>query len=293
LLLLLAVLGGCATTGGNPRDPLEGLNRAVFSFNEGVDNVIIKPVASGYKTLIPELARTGVTNFFSNLRDVWIGVNNILQGKVVDGASDFGRFAINSTVGMLGLFDIASNTGLEKHNEDFGQTLGRWGVGSGAYVVLPILGSSTLRDGLSLLFIDWNGDPVWYMSNVPARNTLIGVRLIDPRANLLDIGRLAEDAALDHYAYLRDAYLQRRRSLIYDGNPPPEPDTDKTPNSGDGKDAPAGAGTGLPPAQIATQWDERIVTAADEELSPAEESSAAKAQPLAATQEAAGVPGSN
>jgi phospholipid-binding lipoprotein MlaA len=324
LLLLLIALGGCATTGANPRDPLEGLNRAMFSFNEGVDNAILKPVASGYKTIMPELARTGVTNFFSNLRDLWIGVNNILQGKVGDGASDFGRFVINSTVGMLGLFDIASDTGLEKHNEDFGQTLGRWGVGSGAYVVLPILGPSNVRDGLSLLFIDWHGDPVWSVRNVPVRNELVGVRLIDTRANLLDIGRVAEEAALDHYAYLRDAYLQRRRSLIYDGNPPPEPDPDKTPDSGDGKDAPAGAGTGLPPAhspagpdpdktpdsgdgknapagagtgllpaQIATQWGEPIITAAGEELLPAEESSAAKAQPLAATQEAARVPGSN
>jgi phospholipid-binding lipoprotein MlaA len=291
LLLLLTVLGGCATS-GNPRDPLEGYNRAMFSFNEGVDNAIIKPVATGYKTVMPEIARTGVTNFFSNLRDVWIGVNNILQGKVGDGAGDFGRFAINSTVGILGLFDLASNAGLEKHNEDFGQTLGRWGVGSGAYVVLPILGPSNVRDGVSLFFVDWHGDPLWYVRNITARNELMGVRLVDTRANLLDIGRLAEEAALDHYAYIRDAYLQRRRSLIYDGDPPPEPDPDKTPDSGDRKDAPAGAGTGLPPAQIITQWGERIITAGDEELTPAKEFSEAGSQPVAATQEAAGAPGS-
>ena len=291
-LLLLTALVGCATTGGNPHDPLEGYNRAMFSFNEGVDNAIIKPVASGYKAVMPEIARTGVTNFFSNLRDVWIGVNNILQGKVGAGASDFGRFAINSTIGILGLFDIASNAGFEKHNEDFGQTLGRWGVGSGAYVMLPILGPSSVRDGLSLLAVDWHGDPLWYVSNIPTRSELIVVRAVDSRANLLDASRLAEEAALDHYAYVRDAYLQRRRSLIYDGNPPPEPESAKTSESGDSKDAAARAGTELPPAHITTQWGERIITAADEELTPAKEFSEAPAQPVAASQEAAGVTGS-
>ena len=227
-LLLLTALAGCATTGGNPKDPLEGYNRAMFGFNDGLDKAIIRPVASGYKKVMPEVARTGVSNFFSNLRDLWIGVNNVLQGKVGAGASDFGRFAINTTVGVLGLIDVASNAGLEKHNEDFGQTLGRWGVGSGAYVVLPILGPSTVRDSLSLLLVDWHGDPLWYVRNVPTRYELMGVRLVDTRANLLDVSRLAEEAALDNYAYVRDAYLQRRRSLIYDGNPPTEPELDKT-----------------------------------------------------------------
>lgn len=280
LLLLLTALGGCATTGGNPHDPLEGYNRAMFGFNEGVDNAIVKPVASGYKTVMPEFARTGVTNFFSNLRDPWIGVNNILQGKVGAGVSDFGRFAMNTTVGILGLFDVASNAGLEKHNEDFGQTLGRWGVGSGAYVVLPILGPSSVRDGVSLFAVDWHGDPLWYVGNIPTRNELVGVRLVDNRANLLDAGRLAEEAALDHYAYVRDAYLQRRRSLIYDGDPPPEPEPAKTSESG--AETAARAGTELPPAQITTQWGERVITAADEELTPAKEFSEAEAQPVAA-----------
>ena len=220
-LMLLAVLGGCATTGGNPNDPLEGYNRAMFSFNEGLDKAIIELVATGYKTVMPEFARTGVSNFFSNLGDVWVGINNILQGKVGAGMSDFGRFAVNTTVGILGLFDVASNAGLEKHNEDFGQTLGRWGVGSGAYFVLPILGPRDVRDGIGRLAIDWHGDPLWYVGNVPTRNELIAARAIGDRANLLDISRLAEEAALDHYAYVRDAFLQRRRSLIYDGDPPP------------------------------------------------------------------------
>lgn len=232
LLAVLGGLGGCATTGGSPNDPLEGYNRAMFGFNDGVDRAVIKPLASGYKTVMPEFARTGVTNFFANLGDLWIGINNILQGKVGAGVSDFGRFAMNTTVGILGVFDVASNAGLEKHKEDFGQTLGRWGVGSGAYVVLPILGPSSVRDGLSLLAVDWRGDPLWYVGNIPTRNELVGVRLVDIRANLLDISRLAEEAALDHYAYVRDAYLQRRRSLIYDGDPPREPDPDRTSESG-------------------------------------------------------------
>lgn len=313
-LMLVSALAGCATTGGNPHDPLEGYNRAMFGFNEGVDKAIIKPVATGYKKVIPAIARTGVSNFFSNLRDIWIGVNNVLQGKVGAGASDFGRFAINTTVGILGLIDVASNAGLEKHNEDFGQTLGRWGVGSGAYVVLPIFGPSTVRDAFSLFAVDWHGDPLWYVRNIPTRYELMGVRLIDTRANLLDVSRLAEEAALDNYAYVRDAYLQRRRSLIYDGNPPPEAESDKTnpppdpepaktnpppgpepdkkSESGDSKDAAARAGTELPPAQITTQSGERTIGAADEELAPPKESSEAMAQPVAARPEAAGATGS-
>ena len=251
LLLLgaLAGLGGCATAGNNPDDPLEGYNRAMFRFNDGVDKAIIKPVASGYKAVMPEVARTGVTNFFSNLADIWIGVNNILQGKVGAGASDFGRFAINTTAGILGLFDVASNAGLEKHNEDFGQTLGRWGVGSGAYVVLPILGPSSVRDGISLLAVDWRGDPLWYVNYIPTRNELVGARLVDNRANLLDASRLAEEAALDPYSYMRSAYLQRRRSLIYDGEPRRESNSGPASDSGPSKNAPTHAEAALLPAR--------------------------------------------
>lgn len=292
-LSLLIALGGCATTGGSPNDPLERYNRAMFGFNDGLDKAIIKPVATGYKTVMPEIARTGVTNFFANLGDIWIGVNNILQGKVSAGVSDFGRFAINTTAGILGLVDVASNVGLEKHNEDFGQTLGRWGVGSGAYVVLPILGSSNVRDGISLLAVDWHGDPLWHVNNIPTRNTLVGVRAIDNRANLLDASHLVEEAALDRYAYVRDAYLQRRRSLIYDGAPPPEPDPDTKSESGASSESAARAGPELPPAQLTTQWGQRIITAADEDLTPAKEFSEAEAQPPAARREAAGAAGSS
>lgn len=227
LLTALLGLGGCATTGGNPDDPLEGYNRAMFGFNDGVDKAILKPVASGYKAVAPRIVRVGVSNFFANLGDVWIGVNNILQGKIVAGLSDFGRFGINTTAGILGLIDVASNAGLEKHDEDFGQTLGRWGVGSGAYVVLPFLGPSSVRDGFSRLAVDWHGDPLRYVGDAQTRNELYGVRLVDTRAGLLDASRLMEEAALDRYAYVRSAYLQRRRSLVYDGNPPREPDPDR------------------------------------------------------------------
>jgi len=284
LLLLGALggLGGCATTGGNPDDPLESYNRAMFSFNDGLDKAIIKPVASGYKAAMPEVARTGVTNFFSNLGDIWIGINNILQGKVGAGVSDFGRFAINTTAGILGLFDVASNAGLEKHNEDFGQTLGRWGLGSGAYVVLPILGPSDVRDGFSRLLVDWHGDPVWYVANIPTRNELVGVRAIDERANLLDAGQLAEEAALDHYSYVRGAYLQRRRSLIYDGDPPRESDPDKTSKSGLSMERAAHAEAELRPARLMTQWGDPVVTAADAELTPAQEFADLRPQAVAA-----------
>jgi len=286
LLAVLACLGGCATTGYNPNDPLEGYNRAMFGFNDGVDRAFIKPLASGYKAVLPEIARTGVSNVFANLGDIWIGINNILQGKVGAGVGDLNRFLMNTTFGILGLFDVASNAGLEKHNEDFGQTLGRWGVGSGPYVVLPILGPSSVRDGFSKLFIDWHFDPIWYVGNIPARNGLVVVRFVDLRASLLDVSRLVEEAALDQYAYIRDAYLQRRRSLIYDGDPPPEPEPPPEPapakSSERGPGTAARSETGLPPAQITDQRGERVITGGDADITPAQEFSAATAQPFAA-----------
>jgi phospholipid-binding lipoprotein MlaA len=261
LLGALGGLGGCATVGGNPDDPLEGYNRAMFSFNDSVDKAVLKPVATGYKKVMPEVARTGVSNFFANLGDVWIGINNILQGKVGPGVSDFGRFAINTTMGIAGLFDVASGAGLEKHNEDFGQTLGRWGIGSGAYVVLPLLGPSDVRDGLSLLVVDWHGDPLWYVRNIPTRNELVAAHYVDQRANLLDVSQLMEEAALDRYVYVRSAYLQRRRSLVYDGNPPREPDPEPTSKSSPSAASPAQAAAELPPAPLDSPQAEPAVAA--------------------------------
>lgn len=226
LLLLTAFLtAGCASSTGGNKDPLEGFNRVMFAFNDGVDQVVLKPVATGYDAVLPTPVRTGVTNFFGNIADVFIGINNLLQGKVSDGAGDLGRVAVNSTLGLLGVFDVASNMGIEKHEEDFGQTFGRWGADSGAFVVVPFFGPRTVRDTAGLV-LDVAADPVSYVDHVPTRNTMAGVRLVNDRANLLPADKVIAEAALDKYSYIRDAYLQRRRSLIYDGNAPREAESE-------------------------------------------------------------------
>ncbi|TFW21956.1 MlaA family lipoprotein [Duganella callida] len=207
-----AMLAGCA--GPNPRDPYESYNRAMFSFNDTVDTYALKPVATVYKDVLPSFVQTGVNNFFGNLADAWTAVNNLLQGKGEEGMSDVSRFALNSTLGILGLFDIASEAGLQKHKEDFGQTLGVWGVESGPYLVLPLLGPSTVRDTVALP-ADIVGDIWRYKDPTNVRNIGTGIRVIDTRANLLDASSLLEDAALDRYEFLRDGYLQRRESQIH------------------------------------------------------------------------------
>jgi phospholipid-binding lipoprotein MlaA len=217
---MAGLLGGCASS-GHPKDPVEGFNRAVFAFNEGLDSVIFKPVAQGYEAVMPDPVRTGVTNFFGNIADLFVGVNNLLQGKPGQAASDLGRVLVNSTIGILGIFDVATSAGLEKHEEDFGQTFGRWGVGDGAYVVLPFFGPRTVRDTAGLV-LDSMADPVSDIDHVPTRNTLLALRIIDTRADLLPADKVIEEAALDKYSYIRDGYLQRRRNLVHDGNPPRE-----------------------------------------------------------------------
>jgi phospholipid-binding lipoprotein MlaA len=210
---------GCATS-GNPKDPLEGFNRAMFTLNEGIDTMVARPLAKGYETVVPLPGRTVVGNVFSNLSDPWIGVNNLLQGKFRDGASDFGRFLLNSTAGILGAMDVASEVGLDKHEEDFGQTLGRWGVPDGPFLVVPLFGPKTLRDGIGTI-ADGYADPVYYLvDDVPLRNSLYGLRFVNNRALLLPADRVLEEAGLDKYSFVRDSYLQRRRNLIFDGLPP-------------------------------------------------------------------------
>jgi phospholipid-binding lipoprotein MlaA len=232
--LSLSLLGGCATT-GNPRDPLEPLNRAVYTFNDGFDALLVKPAAEFYRFIVPEFARTGVSNFFSNINDVIVAVNSLLQGKVTQAGSDVGRLLVNSTVGVLGLFDVATGMGLEKHNEDFGQTLGYWGIGDGPYLVLPFLGPSNVRDT-----VGWFGDiytwPISYIEDDRTRYILTGFRFVTWRADLLEASRILETAALDPYEFVRDAYIQRRRNLIYDGRPPPDEDDFEEPKP---KPAPA------------------------------------------------------
>jgi phospholipid-binding lipoprotein MlaA len=219
-----SLLAGCATS-GNPKDPIEGFNRAMFAFNEGLDSAIVRPVATGYEAVLPSPVRTGVTNFFSNIEDLLIGVNNLLQGKGSEAISDLGRVVINSTIGILGTFDIASDIGLEKHDEDFGQTFGRWGVGSGAYVVIPVFGPRTARDTVGLV-LDVAADPLTHLGAGDGRDVLLVLRAVNDRANLLPADKVVEEAALDKYSYIRDGYLQRRRNLIHDGNAPREPEAD-------------------------------------------------------------------
>jgi phospholipid-binding lipoprotein MlaA len=220
LTLLLA--SGCASLGGDdPRDPWEGLNRGVYKFNETFDDYLARPVARTYVKVLHQEIRTRIANFFSNLADPFIGVNNFLQGKFEDGVNDWARFAFNSTIGLLGLHDVASEMGLEKNNEDFGQTFGRWGAGPGPYLVLPVLSSSTVRDTVGL-GLDWTFDPLSDVRPINLRNSLVVLRGVNTRADLLEASRILEEAALDKYVFQRDAYLQRRRSLIYDGKPPRE-----------------------------------------------------------------------
>lgn len=223
-MLCLLLAAGCATVEGerDPRDPWEGFNRGVYRFNETFDEYLAQPVARGYVAVLHQEIRTRVSNFFSNILDLLIGANNLLQGKFEEGVNDFARFGFNSTIGLLGIHDVASDfPGLEKHNEDFGQTLGRWGTSPGPYLILPFLGSSTVRDAAGTA-VDWAMQPVGEWRPIELRNTLYGLYFIDTRAQLLDASRILEEAALDKYVFQRDAYLQRRRSLIYDGRPPRE-----------------------------------------------------------------------
>jgi len=216
----VGTLGGCATTANNPKDPYEGFNRAMYAVNEGID-VVLKPVAKGYDEAAPLPVKAGIGNFFGNIWDAWTALNNLMQGKGGEALSDAGRVLVNTTIGIGGTFDIASEMGLEKHSEDFGQTLGVWGVGDGPYFYWPIIGPRTTRDTLGW-GVDTYIDPVGRLDDVPLRNTLLGVRLIDMRASLLASDKVVEEAAFDKYNYIRDAYLQHRRSEIYDGNPPRE-----------------------------------------------------------------------
>jgi phospholipid-binding lipoprotein MlaA len=208
------LLSGCATS-ANPKDPFEKFNRAVFNFNDAVDRTALKPAATAYKNYTPDFFQTGVNNFFGNLSDLWSSVNNFAQLKGQDGMNDFTRFAVNSTLGLVGVLDIATPAGLRKHNEDLGQTLGYWGIPSGPYLMLPLLGPSTVRD-TAVLPGDWWGDAWTHVNDIPWRNGGIVGRAVDQRASVLDASNLLEDAALDRYEFIRDGYLQRRNSKVLD-----------------------------------------------------------------------------
>ena len=216
---LVLALAGCAGTGTGPDyDPYEATNRSVHAFNKAVDAAAIKPVAVAYRTVTPAFLDQMSTNFFGNLQDVGSTVNSALQLKTTGTIEGMARVSINSTLGLAGLIDIATGMGLELHDEDFGQTLGVWGVGPGVYVVLPLLGPSSVRDAFGTV-VDVFTDPLSYGQGVP-EYAARGVRLIDKRADLLEADRILGTAALDEYRYVRDAYRQRRLSQVHDGNPP-------------------------------------------------------------------------
>ncbi|MFM0326668.1 MlaA family lipoprotein [Caballeronia glebae] len=218
----VVALTGCATvTTPTKGDPLESFNRTMFTINDTVDQYAFKPVAKGYVWAVPEPVRNSVTNFFSNIGDVYIAANNLLQLKIADGVSDIMRVAINTVFGVGGLFDVATIAKLPKHAGDFGLTLGHYGVPSGPYVVLPLLGPSTVRDSAGLV-ADYFGNPLTYVSPDSASWALYGVNLVNMRANLLGATDVLADAALDKYSFVRNAYLQRRQYLISggDGNMP-------------------------------------------------------------------------
>jgi len=222
-LMVAGALGvaGPAAAGDNPHDPYEGFNRAMFAVNEGLDMVLFKPIAQGYDAALPLPAQAGISSFFDNLLEIQNALNNLLQGKGGDAAIDIGRLLVNSTVGIFGLFDVASELGLEHHREDFGQTLAVWGWAESDFLFWPGLGPRTVRDTGGWV-VDIYTDPTWATKykSVATRNSLVGLRFVDLRASLLPTDKLVDEAALDKYAYVRDGYLQRRRNLIHDGRAP-------------------------------------------------------------------------
>ncbi|WP_413674857.1 VacJ family lipoprotein [Massilia cellulosiltytica] len=227
LLLTPAVLlSGCATgTQRDPVDPLEPLNRATFRFNDTLDRHIAQPVARTYNRTVPRFVRTGVDNFFSNLGDVPVMLNDFAQLRLMDGMNDLMRVAVNSTFGLLGVLDIATPAGIAKHNQDFGLTLGHYGVPAGPYLVLPLFGPSTFRDAAGF-GVDQYASPITY-AKPASRNTLWGVDFVSTRARYLNATNLLEQAALDRYLFVRDAYLGRRHTQLDEGKETPLPDYDK------------------------------------------------------------------
>ena len=226
LVLVPPLLQGCAASPRRtPGDPLEPVNRTIHRFNDVADRYVTRPVARAYEAVLPQFVRTGVRNFFNNLDDVFVVGNDLLQGKLTQASQDGVRLVSNTVFGGFGLVDVASMRGLRKNNEDFGQTLGRWGLGSGPYLVLPLLGPSSVRD-LGGFAVHSQLDPIWRLDDVSLRNSALGLNLVNNRAALLPAERLL-DQAMDRYAFIRDAYLQRRLNLVHDGNPPKPPQGDE------------------------------------------------------------------
>jgi phospholipid-binding lipoprotein MlaA len=204
----------------NQKDPWEQTNRAVMSFNESLDDYLIRPLTKVYEFIVPSPVRTALRNIFANVGDVYNAVNNLLQGKPKAAVDDVVRVLVNTTIGVGGIWDAASAGGIERHSEDFGQTFGVWGLPDGPYMVLPLLGPSTVRDSFGWFFDIQTDILIKQIDNIPLRNSITGVRIVDQRAKYLGSSDLFETAAFDKYSFVRDAYIQRRRSKLYDGNPP-------------------------------------------------------------------------
>ena len=280
--LVLAAIAGCATTPGvdhqdrhtaGPKDPYESVNRKVFAFNDTLDTYALKPVATAYNKVIPSPIRTGVHNFFGNFSDAWSAVNQLLQGKPADAGTMTLRVLTNTTIGIGGLFDPATSLGLERKPEDLGLTLGHWGLEPGPYLVLPLFGSSDIRDALALPADTYVSPSLLVAPKYWKEVGIDAIGVIDTRAGLLGASQMLDELAFDRYTFMRDAYITRRRSLVYDGNPPDLPDED---DADDAKSAPApaGAASGAKPASPA---------ASGAKSSSAETSSSVHATAVAAT----------
>ena len=280
-LLLVTVgvvaLAGCTTIqqarggSGQRLDPWEKWNRKVFAFNEDIDSAVLKPVATAYNNVVPQPARRSVSNFFGNFADAWSGVNNILQGKFDLGMQDFTRFCTNTVFGLFGVLDVATELGLDHQYEDFGQTLGRYGVGPGAYVVLPILGPSTVRDTAALP-LDRLATPAVVIDGGGYQLGLTLLQIVNTRASLLGASRIIDDISLDKYTFVRDAYLQRRRSLVYDGY---APESAESPDASASDVAGAAAGTLAPPVSATASAPRGAADGAARPAAPSRPSSAA------------------
>jgi phospholipid-binding lipoprotein MlaA len=236
LLLVVALHAGCATAQPSPgsapavaaprseADPWEGFNRQVFAFNEGFDRVLLRPVAEGYQAVLPELVRTGIGNVFDNVRDAWSAANHLMQGDPGRTVEMSARFLVNTTLGLGGMLDWASQMGIERNREDFGLTLGTWGVPAGPFLVLPFVGASSVRDGVGFV-VDREFSLGNLFTDRKYVNWITALELVQFRSELLPATRLVDQIALDKYSFVRDAFLARRRNLVYDGDPPPDEPT--------------------------------------------------------------------
>jgi phospholipid-binding lipoprotein MlaA len=224
-LAIAAALGGCAATPSRV-DPFEPFNRAMFAIHEPIDNHVVRPALQAYVDYVPRAIRQPISNVFNNIDDFFSGLNSLLQGKTEQAGHDFGRVTVNSVMGLGGLIDFASEAGIPRSNEDFGQTFGVWGAPPGPYLFVPLFGPTTVRDGTGFVVRIYLG-PVGYIGNVPLRNSLYGLGAADLRAQALDTQTVFDTAALDRYVFVRRAYLQRREFLIHDGRPPPRLDDDE------------------------------------------------------------------